>query len=127
MKPDEVAKNFLQSIQKGDFGEVKKYLADDFKFIAPGLPQPLNADAWIGMSMVLKKGFPDLDYHFQVGKVNGNSVMVSSAMTGTQNGELDLTSMGMGKIPPTGKSINVERTNSLGTVQGDKVVEIKGF
>jgi hypothetical protein len=77
------------------------------------------------MSMVLKKGFPDLDYHFQVGKVNGNSVMVSSAMTGTQNGELDLTSMGMGKIPPTGKSINVERTNSLGTVQGDKVVEIK--
>ena len=40
-------------------------LADDFQLSGP-VPEPINKDAWLGMSSSLKTAFPDLDYHFRV-------------------------------------------------------------
>jgi len=99
----ETVQAFLDTIQKGDFENAKSMLADDFRFSGP-VPEPIDKDAWLGMSGSLKTAFPDLDYHFKVIGTDGDVVRATSQLSGTQSGSFDLTGMNMGVIPATGKS-----------------------
>lgn len=110
----------MDSIQKGDFEKAKSFLSSDFKF-SGSVPEPINAEAWMGMSKSLKKAFPNLDYRFQVKSMNGDVATISAELKGTQSGDFDLTGMNMGVIPATNKSFAA--ANELGkvTVKGDKV------
>jgi hypothetical protein len=111
----------MYAIQKGDFEKAKSHLADNFQF-SGSVPKPINAEAWLGMSMSLKKAFPNLEYHFRVESVqSGGVVKISSELKGTHKDELDLTGMNMGLIPVTNRSFAAGREHSKLTLQGDKV------
>ena len=110
----------MDSVQKGDFAKAKSLLSDDFQFSGP-VPEPINGDAWMGMSMNLKKAFPDLDYRFHVDGADGDVVKISAQLKGTHSGDLDLTSIGMGVIPPTNKSFANPHEHGTATVKGDKI------
>ncbi|HXD10183.1 MAG TPA: ester cyclase [Anaerolineales bacterium] len=114
------AQALMSAVQMGEFEKAKKYLADDFLF-SGAVPQPINAADWLEMSMSLKKAFPNLEYHFRVVSVQSDVVEISSELKGTHKGDLDLTSMNMGVIPPTHKSFAAGREHSKLTVHGDKV------
>ena len=111
----------MDSVQKGDFEKAKSLLSADFKFSGP-VPEPINGDAWMGMSMNLKKAFPDLDYHFHVEGADGDVVKIGAQLKGAHSGDLDLTSMNMGVIPATNKSFANPHEHGKVTVKGDKVV-----
>jgi predicted ester cyclase len=102
----------MDSIQKGDFENAKRMLADDFQFRGP-VPEPIDANAWLGMSASLKTAFPDLNYHFKVIGAEGDVVRSTSQLSGTHSGSFDLTNMNMGVIPATNRSFSskVEKTN----------------
>ncbi len=112
----------LDAVQLGDFHTAQSYLSDDFQFSGP-VPEPINGPAWLGMSASLLAAFPDLNYRFNVEKVNGDMVTISAELMGTHMGDLDLTSMGMGVIPPTRKSFATAHEHGHLTVQAGKVRE----
>ena len=120
MDPKATVQALMDAVQKGDFEKAKSLLSPDFKFSGP-VPEPINGEAWLGMSKSLKKAFPDLAYHFKVESATGDIVNVSAKLQGTHRGEFDLTNMHMGVIPATNKSFVATQEYGKVTVKGDKV------
>jgi predicted ester cyclase len=116
----EIVQALLDSVQKGDFDNAKSMLADDFQFSGP-IPEPINRDAWLGMSSSLKTAFPDLDYHFKVIGTDGDVVRTTSQLSGTHTGSFDLTNMNMDVIPATDKTFSAKLEKTKVTVKDDKV------
>lgn len=120
MNKRETVQAFMDSIQKGDFENARTMLAEDFQFSGP-VPEPINAEAWLGMSASLKTAFPDLDYHFKVIGAEGNVVRSTAQLSGTHSGAFDLTGMNMGVIPATNKTFSARVEKTKVTVKGDKI------
>ncbi len=66
--------------------------------------------------------FPDIDYNARTVSVEGDVIRTTSRLTGTHTADLDLTPMGMGVIPATGKSFSNPTENGAMKVEGGKVV-----
>ena len=120
MNKRETVQALVDSIQKGNFENAKTMLADDFQFSGP-VPEPINKEAWLGMSTSLKTAFPDLDYHFKVIGAEGDVVRTTSQLSGTHRGSLDLTGMNMGVIPATDKTFVAAREKTKITVKENKI------
>ena len=120
MDTKETVQSLIDAIQMGDFKRAKSLLSNDFKFSGP-VPEPISADAWMGMSASLKAAFPDLDYQFNIEGVNGDTVNISADLRGTHKGDLDLTAMDMGVIPATGKSFKAAHEHGKVIVRDGKV------
>jgi hypothetical protein len=110
----------MDSVQKGDFAQAKSMLAEDFQFSGP-VPEPINAEAWLGMSASLKTAFPDLDYHFKVIGADGDVVRSTAQLSGTHSGSFDLTGMNMGVIPATNKPFSAKLEKTRVTVRENKI------
>lgn len=110
----------MDSIQKGDFESVKSMLADDFQFSGFG-SEPINKEAWLGMSSSLKTAFPDLDYHFKVIGAQGDVVRSTTQLSGTHSGSFDLTKMNMGTLPATNKAFSSKLEKTKVTVKENKI------
>ena len=122
MEPKELAEKFRDAFESGDMETCLSCLSDDFQFSGP-VPEPQNREAWMGTTKMLAKAFPDINYNLKITGVEGNKVMSTSQLSGTHTGELDLTPMGFGLIPATGKSFsNPEEKGSL-TIEGDKITK----
>ena len=120
MNKRETVQALVDSIQKGDFENAGKMLADDFQFSGP-VPEPINKEAWLGMSASLKTAFPDLDYHFRVIGTEGDVVKTTSQLSGTHSGSFDLTGMSMGVIPATDKAFVTKPEKTKITVKESKI------
>jgi predicted ester cyclase len=110
----------VDSIQEGEFENAKSMLADDFQF-SDAVSEPINTEAWLGMSTNLKTAFPDLDYHFKVIGTDGDIVKTTMQLSGTHSGSFDLTNMNMGVLPATNKAFAVKREKTRLTVKGTKI------
>ena len=120
MNKRETVQALMDSVQQGDFENVKSMLADDFQF-SGNVPEPINAEAWLGISTSLKKAFPDLDYHFKVIGADGDVVKSTSQLSGTHNGSFDLTDMKLGVIPATNKTFSTKSEKTKVTVKENKI------
>ena len=120
MNKRETVQTLMDSIQKGDFENAKSMLADNFQFSGP-IPEPIDREAWLGMSASLKTAFPDLDYHFKVIGADGDVVKTTSQLSGTHSGSFDLTNMNMGVIPATNKTFSAKLEKTKITVKENKI------
>jgi len=120
MNKRETVQALMDAVQKGDFENAKSMLADDFQFSGP-VPEPINKEAWLGMSSSLRTAFSDLDYHFKVIGTEGDVVRTTSQLSGTHTGAFDLTNMQMGVIPATNKSFVTTREKTKITVKENKI------
>jgi len=120
MNKREIVQALMDSIQKGDFENAKSLLADDFQFGGP-IPEPINKEAWLGMSASLKTAFPDLNYHFKVIGAEGDVVRSITQLSGTHSGSFDLTGMNMGVIPATNKTFSTKPEKTKVTVKENKI------
>jgi predicted ester cyclase len=101
MNPEEVVQAYLDAFNAGDLETAASYYADDFQFSGP-TPEPLGPDAYLGISHIMKAAFPDISYDGQVVGSDGDVVHAEFNLSGTHNGDLDLTPVGMSVIPATG-------------------------
>ena len=115
-----IVQTVMDSIQKGDYAKAKSYLSNDFKFSGP-VSDPMNGEAWIGMLTSLKNASPNIQYHFQVESMDGDTANIGSKLEGTHSAPLDLTGVHMGVIPATNKSWSAAQEHGKVTVKGDKV------
>ncbi len=120
MNKRETVQALMDAVQKGEFETVRSMLADDFQFSGP-VPEPINADAWLGMSASLKAAFPDLNYHFKVIGADGDVVKSTEQLSGTNSGSFDLTNMHMGVIPATNKAFSTHLEKTKVTVRENKI------
>jgi len=120
MNKREIVQALMDAVQKGDLETAESMLADEFQFSGP-TPEPINKEAWLGMSSSLKTAFPDLDYHFKVIGTGGNVVRTTSQLSGTHTGSFDLSNMHMGVIPATNKTFAATREKTKITVKEDKI------
>lgn len=120
MNKRETVQALMDAVQKGDFETAKSMLADDFQFSGP-IPEPINKEAWLEMSISFKIAFPDLDYHFTVIGAKGDDVRSTSRLSGTHSGVFDLTGMNMGVITATNKTFSAKREKVKITVKNDKI------
>jgi predicted ester cyclase len=123
MDVKEITYAFIEAFQAGDFDTAAAYLADDFVFSGP-TPEPISGAAWMGLSAVLRAAFPDLNYNFRVVSVDGNVVTTTNQLYGTHTGDLDLSGMGLGIVPATGKTISLPEEGSEAVVEGGKLVSL---
>ena len=121
MKQREIVQTLLDSVQKGDFEKAKSLLSNDFQFSGP-VPEPINREAWLGISKNLKKAFPNLDYHFHVDGVEGDVTKISAELKGTHSGVLDLNQVGLGVTPATNKSFATPREHGEVMCKDDQIV-----
>jgi len=120
MNKRETVQAFVDSIQQGEFENAKSMLADDFQF-SDAVSEPINTEAWLGMSTNLKTAFPDLDYHFKVIGTEGDVVRTTMQLSGTHSGSFDLRDMNLGVIAATNKAFSVKREKTKLTVNGNKI------
>jgi hypothetical protein len=120
MNKRETVQALTDAIQMGDLGAAESMLADDFRF-SGSIPEPINKEAWLGMSSSLRTAFPDLDYHFKVIGTVGDVVRTTSQLSGTHTGSFDLTDIQMGVIPATNKTFVTAREKTKITVRENKV------
>jgi len=120
MNQREIVQALLDSVQRGDFEKAKSLLSNDFQFSGP-VPEPINAETWMGINKNLKKAFPNLDYHFHVDSVEGDVTKITAELKGTHSGALDLSPIGLGVTPATDKSFATPREHGTVTCKGDKV------
>ncbi len=121
MNQREIVQALLDSVQRGDFEKAKSLLSNDYQFSGP-VPEPINAETWLGINKSLKTAFPDLDYHFRVDGVEGDVTKISAELKGTHSGLLDLSPLGLGATPATDKSFAIPREYGKVTCKGDKVI-----
>ena len=121
MNQREIVRALLDSVQRGDFEKAKSLLSNDYQFSGP-VPEPIDAETWLGIHKNLKKAFPNLDYYFHVDGVEGDVTKISAELKGTHSGVLDLSPVGLGMTPATNKSFALPREHGKVTCKGDKVV-----
>jgi predicted ester cyclase len=123
MSAKQTVQAFIDAFQAGDFDTASSMLSNDFQFSGP-VPEPIGAQEWMGMASSMRVAFPDINYNFEVLGADESKVKVSSQLTGTHTGDLDLSPMGMGVIPPTGKPFSNAREEGEATVRGGKIVSV---
>jgi hypothetical protein len=120
MTPQETVTTLMNAIQAGDFKSARSLLSTDFHF-SGSVPDPLGAGPWIGLSANLRTAFPNLNYHFGIQEVVDCVVKISTRLTGTHTGTLDLTALQMGMIPASGKRFSMAYQEAEVTVRDQQV------
>jgi predicted ester cyclase len=123
MGTKELAESFARALNAGDLDTAASYLSDEFKFSGP-VPEPMNGMEWVGLTKSMYVAFPDINYNLKIVEVDGSTVRSTTQVTGTHTGDLDLTRMGMGVIPATGKSFSNPEEAGEAVVNGDKIVSL---
>jgi hypothetical protein len=78
--------------------------------------------AYIGVSQLMMNAFKDFKgVVHDISEENG-SVIMTFHWEGTHTGDFDLSAMGMGVIPASGKRIVTPKSQSRFIVEGDKIV-----
>ena len=103
------------------------YLSDDFKNYDQDGNVVADKQGYISMSQLLVSAFKDMkavngDMHEE-----GDSVIVSYHFEGIHTGDLDLSALGMGVIPASGKKIVWPEDTAEFEIQGDKIVSVKPY
>jgi hypothetical protein len=99
------------------------YLSDDFQWTDELGSPPMDRSSWLAMGQLVESSLPDLSYVIEDIREEGNGVVVTSHSTGTFINDLDLSPMGMGAIPATGKAVVFPSQRDRVSFDGDKISE----
>jgi predicted ester cyclase len=118
---EEIAEVYADAFNAGDLDTLADLLADDFQFSGP-VPEPMGRDQFLGLMDVMWNAFPDLQFNTRLVDINRNVVRFTNQLAGTHTGDLDLSSMGLGVIPATGRSFSMAREDGETVIQDGYVV-----
>lgn len=85
----------------------------------------MDRETWIRLGPDFFPAFKDLNYVISELHEEGDDVIASGHLEGTHTGNLDLSAMGLGVIPATGKKIVWPEGSNAWKIKGDKIVSMK--
>jgi predicted ester cyclase len=96
------------------------YFADDFQWVGTD-GTVMDRAAWLGMGSMLSSAMPDLKFVADDIHEEEGSVIMTDHFEGTHENDLDLSAMGMGVFPASGKMIIFPSGIDRVSVEGDKI------
>jgi predicted ester cyclase len=103
------------------------YLSDDFQNVDKDDNVVMNKEGYIGMSHMLLASLPDFEFVRTALREEGDFVIMTGHFEGTHTGDLDLSAMGVGVIPASGKKIVWPEASAKLTVEGDKIARMEPY
>ena len=100
-------------------------LSNDFQFLDKDGNVQMDRASYLGFGSLLYASFKDMKFVYSDIHDEAGDVVVRAHWEGTFTGDLDLSAMGMGVVPASGKKIVWSQASSKWKVEGDKVVSIQ--
>ena len=110
-----------------DIGKSVDLVSDDFEFLDQEGNVTMDKQAYLGFGQLLQAALPDLEYERTELRQEGDYVVISGRWKGTFTNEFDLSAMGMGTIPASGKKVEWPETSSKIEVEGGKIARIHPY
>ena len=121
MEISEMLQAWGAATMNGNWETFNSLTSDDFQLIGPG-PEPLNKQAyWTWINSVVSAN-PDHNNNLELTAVSDNVFAGTVQMEGTHTGDWDLSFMGIGIIPATGKKWKNPKENLTVTIIEGKVM-----
>ncbi|MBF6590628.1 MAG: nuclear transport factor 2 family protein [Ktedonobacterales bacterium] len=120
MSATDVAKATMNALQAHDMAAASALMTDDFTF-SGAVPVPLNKQQYLGVQWALFAAIPNWNFNASNYEEQGDKVILTVQITGTQTGTLENVIPGVPPIPPTGKSFQLPQEHVTLTVRGDKI------
>lgn len=120
MTRSETVRALLTAIEQQRWDEAKSYLTDDYTF-GGAVPQPISADAWLGIHKAFAAGMPDFNFNASDIREEQGIVRLRVQPSGTQTRELALPIPGVPAIAPTGKRVQLPAEPCTVEFRGDKI------
>jgi predicted ester cyclase len=109
-----------------DDPEQYSHYSDDFQYSdALGGP-PQDRDTWISMGQLMRSAFPDLSLVIEDTREEGDDVVVTSHFSGTFSNDMDLSPLGLGVIPSTGKTADFPSATNQVSFENGKISKMYG-
>ncbi len=97
------------------------YLADDFhSFDSHGNPV-MDKAGYTAMSQLLASAFTGFKFVISEYQEDGDSITLRGHFEGTHTGPLDLSAMGLGVLPPSGRMIVWPEAREVFTIRNGKI------
>jgi hypothetical protein len=104
----------------------KTYLSEDFQSIGKDGNVEQNREAYIGASQLMATAFTDFKFVYSDIHEEDDGVIVIGQFEGVHTEDLDLSALGLGVIPASGKKFVVPSGNKF-KVEGDKIVSRQDY
>ena len=121
MNIEEIAEAYVDAFNRGDLNTLADLLADDYEFSGP-IPDPVGRDQFLGLMELMWEAFPDMRINTRLVNIKGNVVHFTNQLAGTHTGDLDLSAMGMGVIPATGRSFSMAREDGESVIADGYII-----
>lgn len=105
--------------------ERSSYVAEDFENVDRDGNVVMDKAAWEGMTHLLLNSFDDFDYVVSNTREEGDAVIVTARFEGKFTKDLDLSAMGMGVFPASGRKIVFPEGIVRLSVKGDKIISME--
>jgi predicted ester cyclase len=107
--------------------EQYSHYADDFQYTdAQGNP-PQDKATWVAMGQLLRSAFPDLSLVIEDIREEGDGVVVRAHFSGTFTNDLDVSPLGLGIVPATGKPVNFPPGTNRVSIDNGKISKMYGL
>jgi predicted ester cyclase len=100
------------------------YLSDNFRWTDELGSPAVDRSSWLAMGQLLESALPDMSLIIDDIREEGDRVVIKNHFSGTFTKDLDLSSMGLGVIPATGKAFVFPAQRDRVSFDGDKISEI---
>ncbi len=116
-----VARQVLDAWNSKDLGRLASVLAEDYMLYGGAIP--LNKQGLLALMGAYFTAFPDFSFNFTDAWEDGTMIGVTTNITGTHTGTLDLTPLGIPvTLPPTGIAIHLPAQPSEAVLEGGQMV-----
>ena len=104
----------------------KTYISEDFQSLDKDGNVESNREAWAGEGQLMATAITDFKFVYSDIHEEDDSVIVIGQFEGVHTGDLDLSALGLGVIPASGKKIVVPSGNRF-KIEGDKIVSRQDY
>ena len=101
---------------------VNAYFSDDFQSLDKDGNVVMNKEMFVGMGQLLMAAFSDFKPVYHDLREEDDGVIMTFHFEGTHTGDLDLSAMGLGVVPASGKRVVWPEASTKFKVEGDKIV-----
>lgn len=103
---------------------LEDYYTDDFQMVnADGSP-PMDRDATLTMSRLMQSAMPDIQTVIEDIREDGDDVLLTSHWEGTLTNDFDLSALGIGVVPATGKLVVFPTSTIRISFEGDRLSQV---
>ena len=104
---------------------ITDYMADDFKNLDKDGDVALTKDQLLGMTRRLGRSFTGYGFLCSDLRDEDDFVIMTGHFEGTHTDDLDLSAMGLGVIPASGKKVVWPEASAKLTIEGSKIVKME--